>query len=90
MFYPGSRIRIRPFSHPGSKHIFIPDPGSYMKSGMQSYCFLASFAFRSIVFVIVKKDFGSEIRKKFIPDLGGKKAPDPESATLHLPKLSKK
>jgi hypothetical protein len=30
--------RIRPFSHPGSgsKHFFIPDPGSYMKSGVQT------------------------------------------------------
>jgi hypothetical protein len=28
MFYPGSRILIRPFSHPGSgsKHLFIPNP----------------------------------------------------------------
>jgi hypothetical protein len=43
MFYSVLRIRdvlsrIRPFSHPGSgsKHFFIPDPGSYMKSGMQT------------------------------------------------------
>jgi hypothetical protein len=31
-----------------------------------------------------QKDPGSEIRKnKFIPDPGGKKAPDPRSATLY-------
>jgi hypothetical protein len=41
-----SRIRIRLFSHPGygsgSKHCFVPDPGSDMRSGMQTYFFLAS------------------------------------------------
>jgi hypothetical protein len=33
---------------------------------------------------VIKKGAGSEIRKKFIPDPdpGGKKAPDPGSATL--------
>jgi hypothetical protein len=66
MFYPGFRIRIRLFSHPGSQIpnpdpniFFIPDPGYpyYMKSGMLSYFLLASYAFRSKVFVleIVKK-----------------------------------
>jgi hypothetical protein len=34
---------------------FIPDPGSYMKSGMQTYSFLASYAFRGKVLVLVKK-----------------------------------
>jgi hypothetical protein len=48
---------IRPFSHPGSgsKYFFIPDPEYLMKSGMQTYFFLASYAFRSKVLVIVKK-----------------------------------
>jgi hypothetical protein len=63
----------------GSKHFFIQDPGSYMKSGMLTYLFLASFAFRSKVLVESKR---SGIREKFIPDPGGKKAPDPGSATL--------
>jgi hypothetical protein len=56
MFYP--RSRFRPFSHPGSrsKLLFIPDPGSYMKSRMQTYFFLA-YAFRSegLVLIIIKK-----------------------------------
>jgi hypothetical protein len=74
-----SRVRIRPFSHPGFKHYFIPDPESYMKGGMQTYFFLASYAFRSkvLVFVIVKKirirvpGTGSRtqgIKKHLIPD----------------------
>jgi hypothetical protein len=48
---------IRPFSHPvsGSKHFFILDPGSYIKSGRQTSFFLASYAFRNKVLVIVKK-----------------------------------
>jgi hypothetical protein len=78
-----SRIRIWPLSHPGcgSKYLFIPDPGSsiYMKSEMQTYLFLASYAFRSkvLVLVIVKmiRDPRSGIRKKFILD------PDPGSRT---------
>jgi hypothetical protein len=55
MFYLGSRIRNRQFSH----------TGSCIKSGMQTYFFLCSSAFRSkvLVLVIVKK-----IRKTFIPD----------------------
>jgi hypothetical protein len=50
-----SQIWICPFSHPGSgsKHFFIPVPGSYMKSGMQTYFFLAFYAFRSKVLVLV-------------------------------------
>jgi hypothetical protein len=39
MFCPGS----------GSEHLF----GSYMKSGMQTYFFLASYGFRSKVLVLV-------------------------------------
>jgi hypothetical protein len=42
---PGCFIRIQTFFH----------PGSYMKVGMQTYFFLASYAFRSKVLVIVKK-----------------------------------
>jgi hypothetical protein len=45
MFDPGS----------GSDHFLITDPVSYMKSGMQTYFLLASYAFRSKVLVIVKK-----------------------------------
>jgi hypothetical protein len=72
-----SGSRIRPFSHPvsGSKHYFKPDPGSYMKSGMQTYFFLASSDFRSkvLVLVIVKQSRDPKSGKKFIPDPGGKK-----------------
>jgi hypothetical protein len=70
----------------GSKHFFIA--GAYMKSGMQTYFFLDSYAFRTKVpvLVLVKKtwDPESEIRKKFIPDPDpwDKKAPDPGSATM--------
>jgi hypothetical protein len=66
MFYPV--LRIRDVYHgSGSKHFLIPDPGakkffhpgSYMKSGMQSYFFLASCGIRSkvlpVLLVIVKK-----------------------------------
>jgi hypothetical protein len=61
-------------------------PGSYMKSGMQTYLFLA-YAFRSkfLVLVRVKKirdpekiHPGSGSR---ISDPGGKKAPDPGSVS---------
>jgi hypothetical protein len=54
MFNPGSV----------SDHFLIPDPdprifhpGSYVKSGMQTYFFLAAYAFRRkvLVLVIVKK-----------------------------------
>jgi hypothetical protein len=62
MFYLGS----------GSDHFLIPDPVTYMKSGIQTYFFHASYAFRSkvkiLVLVMVKK---IGIRKKFSPD------PDP-------------
>jgi hypothetical protein len=79
MFYREYWIRIRPFSHSGSEHFFLP--GSYMKSGMQTF-FLVSYAFRSkvLVLVIIKKirDSRSGIRKKFIPDPdpGGKGSPN--------------
>jgi hypothetical protein len=51
--------RIRPFSHPGFRiriQIFF-HPGSSMKSGKQTYFFLASYAFKSkvLTLVIVKK-----------------------------------
>jgi hypothetical protein len=52
-----------------------------MKSGMQTYFFLASYALRDnvLVLVVVKK-----IWEKFIPypDFGVKRAPDAGSATL--------
>jgi hypothetical protein len=76
------------FSHPGSgsKHFYIQDPGTFMKSGMQTYFFLAFYAFRSkalvLVIVIKIRDPRSGIQdpEKFIldPDPGGKKAPDPQ------------
>jgi hypothetical protein len=77
MFYPGCFTL-----DPGSDHFLIPDPpdpdpnifhpGSHMKSGMQTYFFLASYASRSKVLdiVIVKKIRDPE---KFTPD------PDPGS-----------
>jgi hypothetical protein len=59
----------------------LPDPGcfipaptifSYHRIRMQTYFFLASYAFRSKVLVLVKvrkiRDPRSRIRKKFIPD----------------------
>jgi hypothetical protein len=76
VFYPGSdhffhpRSGSDPFLIPDldPKIFFIPDPGSYMKSGMQTYFILASNVFRSKVYVIVKK-----IREKFIPDPGSRR-----------------
>jgi hypothetical protein len=59
-----------------------------MRSGMQTYFFLASYAYKSKVLVlgIVNKirDPRSEIKSSpiRIPDPEGKKAPDPGSATL--------
>jgi hypothetical protein len=52
---------------------------------MQTYFFLASYAFRSkvLVLVIVKKNPRSGNQKKFIPEPGDKKAPDPGSGTLN-------
>jgi hypothetical protein len=54
-----------------------------MKSGMQTYFFLASYAFRSkgLVLVIVKtiRDPRSGIRKKLIPD------PDPGVKKQRIP-----
>jgi hypothetical protein len=55
--------RIRPFSHPesGSKHFFIPDPVSYMKSGMQTYFFSCFICFQeqSLSLIHSQKDPGS-------------------------------
>jgi hypothetical protein len=57
MFYPGSGHLLIPDHGSGSKQFFIPDPRSYMQSGMQTYFFLASYAFRSkvLALLIVKK-----------------------------------
>jgi hypothetical protein len=60
-----------------------------MKSGMQTYFFLASYAFRSnvLVLVIVKKisDPGSGKNSSRIPDPGGGlKAPGPGSGSATL------
>jgi hypothetical protein len=65
-----------------------------MKSGMQTYFFLASYAFRSkvLVLVIVKKirDLRCGIRKKSsrirIPELKTHQIPDPDPQ--HCPKGS--
>jgi hypothetical protein len=58
-----------------------------MKSGMQTYFFLASYDFRTFL-SLSQEDPGSEIwdPEKFIPDPDpeAKKAPDPGSATLPL------
>jgi hypothetical protein len=64
--------RIRPFSH----------PGSLVQSGMQTYFFLASYAFRSKGLVLVPGNTGSQKdprsgkQIKFISD------PDPRSREL--------
>jgi hypothetical protein len=87
-----SRIWIRPFSHPGSgsKHFFIPDLGSYMKSGMQTYFFSCFLCFQEQNLCLShshsQKDLGSRKNSSRIrtPDQGGKKEPDrgTESAPL--------
>jgi hypothetical protein len=70
--------RIRTFSYPGSrygsKHFFIPDPRSWILHGMKHKNYLFS------VKKIIHSGSGSRIRKKFIPDQGGKKhwIPDPD------------
>jgi hypothetical protein len=64
------------------------NPGSLIKSGIQTYFFLASYAFRNkvLVLVIVKeiRNPRSGIRTKFIPDPGGKKTLDPGSGSTTL------
>jgi hypothetical protein len=52
-----SQVRIQTFIH----------HGSYMKSGMQTYFFLASYAFRSKVIVLVKKKSGIRDPEKTHP-----------------------
>jgi hypothetical protein len=48
-------------------------PGSYMKSGMQTYFFLASYAFRSKVLVLfIFKNIRDPETIHRIPDPGGK------------------
>jgi hypothetical protein len=60
MFCPGS----------GSGYYLILDPGSgsNMKSGMRTYFFLASYAFRSKILVLVLVRKIRDLEKKFIPD----------------------
>jgi hypothetical protein len=70
MFYPGSDHILIPDPGSVSKHFFIPDPEAYMISGMQTSFFLASYAFRSNVLVILKKDPGSG--KKIRPGSGSR------------------
>jgi hypothetical protein len=63
--------------NPGSKHFLISDSGAehfssriLHKKWNANLLFLASYGFKSkvLVLVIINKDPGSEIRKKFIPD----------------------
>jgi hypothetical protein len=68
-----SRIRIQTYSH----------PGAYMKSGMQNYQY-SFLCFQEQSLSLIQIDLGSGNRKKFIPDPGGKKAPDPESRSVTL------
>jgi hypothetical protein len=71
MFYPGSG------SQKFSSWILL-----YIKRGMKNKCnlFLAPNGFQKHTLWIL--DPRSGIRKKFIPDPGGKKAPNPGSTTL--------
>jgi hypothetical protein len=82
MFFPG----------PGSDHFFIPDPDPNNFSSRILHekwnaillfsCCLC-FQEQSLNLGHSEKDPSSGIRKNFFPDPGGKKAPDPGSATLH-------
>jgi hypothetical protein len=89
MPYPGSDHFLIP----------DPDPNIFssriLHEKWNAHFFLSSYAFRSkvLVLVIVKKirdprseigDPRSRIRKKFIPDPEGKKAPDPGSGSATL------
>jgi hypothetical protein len=71
-----SRISTRS----GSKHFFIPDPESYMKSGTQTYVFLASYAFRSkiLILVVVKKIRDPDKNSSRTPGVKKHRILDPE------------
>jgi hypothetical protein len=82
MFYPGSRIRIREFFHPGSyvlckkgvskEYLFCIAAYGFRRTG--KFSIVARFQQGSednVKKISPKKGTGSGIRKKFIPD------PDP-------------
>jgi hypothetical protein len=80
MFYPGTRIQIRPLLHPGSgsrirgvKKHRIPDPSSFFIKAINKFCLLIPDPDPTIA--------PSRIR---IPDPGGEKAPVPQ----HCPNLN--
>jgi hypothetical protein len=52
-FIPNPAIFSSRIPDSDSNIFLIPDPGSYMKSGMQTYFYLAFYAFRSKVLVLV-------------------------------------
>jgi hypothetical protein len=70
---------------------FIPDPTVFSSrilhenwnANLLFSCFLC-FQAQSLSLSHSQKDTRSGIRKKFIPDLGGKKAPDPGSGSATL------
>jgi hypothetical protein len=76
MFYPRSRIRIRPLLHPGFGSR-IPDPGGKKAPDPTYFCIKAIHKFCLLI-----PDPDPTIAPSRIPDPGGKKAPDPGSATL--------
>jgi hypothetical protein len=67
-----SWIRIRPFSHSGSKHFFIPDPTGKVECKL-TFFVLIYLHEQCLSLSHRQKDPGSQVRKKLIPDLGGKK-----------------
>jgi hypothetical protein len=70
MFYAGSEHFLIPDRD--SNIFFIPDPGSYMKSGMQtSFFLLLILYFQEQSHSRSLKDPRTGIRKNFIPDPGG-------------------
>jgi hypothetical protein len=83
MFYPGSDPFFIP--DPRSKHFFIPCHGSYMKSRIQTYFFSCFLCLQGQS--LSHKSIRSGIRKKFIPDLGAKKAPDHGSGSASLKRI---
>jgi hypothetical protein len=85
--------RIRTFSHPGSEHFLIPDPDpnnfhpeSYMKSGMQTYYFLASYGFRSksLSLSLSQKDPGYGIHPGSVSQIQWRKSSGSGSVSLIL------
>jgi hypothetical protein len=74
VFIPEQGSGIRQFCHPGSKHFFIPNPGSFMKSGIKTYFFclpVLCFQEQNLSLSLKYTKSGN-----WIPYPGGKKAPD--------------